>query len=385
MSWFSISSVSDWTRNPYCLSRDPGGSSSGTAAAIAFNFAVLGIGGDTGGSIRLPSSFCNLVGLRCTPGLISRKGMSALVLPQDTPGPMCRTVTDAALLLDAPVGFDPEDPSTAAAVIHGSPHGGSYAYKLDINGPSAIAGSRLGVLRKQCFGPDSDPECRAVNKTINASLDLFKAQGAQLIDVQISDLDHYLLFCSFYMSRSRHDIDSFMKSTTGQNGSTPTSIADIITSKQYPSSANALKAIATGPSHPHQDPEYLSRVEERDAFQRLLISILALNDLNALVFPTCPVLPPLHVDTIDGGKWSQKGTQFPTNTGIASIGWMPSISVPVGFTDKQEAGEKLGGLPVGLEMMGLPFREQELLTLARGVELVVHGRKEPVLEERPKL
>lgn len=298
---------------------------------------------------------------------------------------MCRTVTDAALMLDALIGFDPEDPYTATAAINRPPRGGSYGDSLDTNGPIALASCRLGVLRKQCFGSDNDPECQAVRKVINASLSLLEDQGTQLIDVEISDLDHYITFCSFYMSRSRHDIDSFLSSTASQNGSAPTDFANIITSKQCPPSTHALKAVAVGPSHPHQDSEYLSRVEERDTFQRLLVGFLASNNLEALVFPSCPILPPLHTDTVEGGKWAQKGAQFPTNTSIASIGWMPSVSVPAGFADDQEAGGRLGRLPVGLEIMGLPMREQELLTLARGVELAVNGRREPIFEKQLKL
>ena len=112
-SWFGFSSKSGETKNPYALDRDPGGSSSGTGAAVAAKLGAVGIGEDTGGSIRVPASFNNLFGLRVTPGLISRAGMSPLVVLQDTAGPMTRTVTDAALLLDALAGYDPQDPYTS--------------------------------------------------------------------------------------------------------------------------------------------------------------------------------------------------------------------------------------------------------------------------------
>jgi amidase len=118
-SGFGFSSKSGETKNPYVLERDPGGSSSGTGAAVAANLATVGIGEDTGGSIRAPASFNNLIGVRVTPGLISRTGMSPLVVFQDTAGPMTRTVTDAAILLDAMVGYDPRDPYTAAYAIAG--------------------------------------------------------------------------------------------------------------------------------------------------------------------------------------------------------------------------------------------------------------------------
>ena len=119
-SWFGYSSKSGTTRNPYDPAHDPGGSSGGTGAAVAANLGAIGLGEDTGGSIRLPSSFDNLVGLKVTPGLISRAGMSPLVVFQDSAGPMCRTVTDAAKMLEVLVGFDPADPYTATAVIAGA-------------------------------------------------------------------------------------------------------------------------------------------------------------------------------------------------------------------------------------------------------------------------
>src|ERR1700729_903104 len=163
-SWFGYSSVNGETKNPYDLARDPGGSSAGTGAAIASNLAAVGIGEDTGGSIRLPASFDNLVGVRVTPGLISRKGLSPLVVFQDTAGPMGRSVKDTAIVLDAIVGYDPADPYTTAYVIAG--HKGSYTDHLDPNG---LKGARIGVL-KEAFGSDSDPDCAEVNKVVRAAI-----------------------------------------------------------------------------------------------------------------------------------------------------------------------------------------------------------------------
>ena len=131
------------TRNPYHLEPDPGGSSSGTAAALAASLGLVGIGAGTGWSIRVPASFTSLVGLRVTPGLISRRGLSALVEFLDTAGPMARSVRDATLLLDAMVGYDPADEYTAAYAAARPP--ASYAALLDA---SALQGARIGVLRQ---------------------------------------------------------------------------------------------------------------------------------------------------------------------------------------------------------------------------------------------
>ena len=158
-SWFGYSSQVGTTRNPYDPAHDPGGSSGGTGAAVAANLGALGVGEDTGGSIRVPASFNNLVGLKVTPGLISRAGMSPLVEFQDSAGPMCRTVSDAATLLEVLAGFDPADPCTATAVI-----AGQVPYSQLLNRAS-LRGARIGVVR-HAFGDAADPQAAAVNTVI---------------------------------------------------------------------------------------------------------------------------------------------------------------------------------------------------------------------------
>lgn len=157
------SSVGGQTRNPYDLNRDSGGSSAGTAAAVAANFALVGIGEDTGGSIRVPASFCNLFGFRVTTGPISRAGMSPLVAQQDTPGPMCRTVEDLARLLDVIVGFDSADEATS---IHAEWSGKPFVDAVD---ETALDGARIGVLRT-AFGESDEPRVKAVNSVVESTL-----------------------------------------------------------------------------------------------------------------------------------------------------------------------------------------------------------------------
>ena len=139
-SWFGYCSAIGATKNPYDLERDPGGSSGGTGCAVAANLSAIGLGEDTGGSARLPASFDNLVGLKVTPGLISRAGMSPLVVFQDSAGPMCRTVTDTAKLLQVIVGFDSEDPYTSTALIAGKT---DYVACLE---EDALSGKTIGVV-----------------------------------------------------------------------------------------------------------------------------------------------------------------------------------------------------------------------------------------------
>ena len=181
-SWYGYGSVHGETKDPYALERDPGGSSAGTGAAVAANLATIGIGEDTGGSIRLPASANNLVGVRVTPGLISRTGLSPLVVFQDTPGPLARTVTDAAILLDALVGYDPKDKYTTAFTIAG--HKGSYTESMSRD---SLKGARIGVL-KEAFGSDDDADCAQVNAVVRAATAAMKKGGADLIEISLPNL-----------------------------------------------------------------------------------------------------------------------------------------------------------------------------------------------------
>ncbi|RDW63778.1 hypothetical protein BP6252_11323 [Coleophoma cylindrospora] len=360
-SFNSASSVSGETLNPYDVTRETGGSSAGTGAAIAANYGLIGVGEDTGGSIRVPSSFCNLVGLRPTVGLVSRAGLSPLLKTQDTPGPMTRTVRDAALMLDVLAGYDPKDPYTATAAIAGRPEGGSYATNLSEN---VLSNARIGVLNS-VFGPESDAECASVNEVVRSALAQFPTTGTTLIDIDIPQLDHYLNFTSMFMSRSRSDIDSFLATHPIIHGVT---VESIYSSQKFHSSLPTFNRIATGVTSPYDDPQYAQRLDQREEFQRVVIGIMAEYKLDAIAYPSVQIPAPLMTDVLG----SRFNNGFPTNTSIGSQLRQPAISVPVGFTQKD-------GLPVGLELLGIPFAEQKLLQLAYGVEALIGARKAPDL------
>lgn len=358
-SWFSTSSRSGVTKNPYDPTRDPGGSSSGSAAAIAANLAAVGIGGDTGGSIRLPSSFCNVVGVRVTPGMISRTGMSSLVTPQDTPGPITRTVEDAARLLDVLVGFDPDDPYTAVTRI--AQHQGSFTDGL---GESTMSGKRVGVLR-EAFGDSSDPDGARVNEVLADALDKIREAGGETVDVQISDLMHLVGFTSLYNTRSRADMDAFFKT---RPGSGVEGMREVVASERFHPKLDLLIGIGESSSDPKADPEYLERVLVQQEFQRQVLGLLADLDLDAIVFPDVKLPAPTHEDVLSD-KWTC--LTYPTNTVIASQLHFPAITVPAGFTDN--------GLPVGLEIMSAPYDEKRLLLLAGALEKALAARRQPQL------
>ncbi|KAG9857095.1 putative amidase family protein, partial [Aureobasidium melanogenum] len=365
-TWFSHSSASDWvpTKNPYKLDHDVGGSSCGSAAAVAANFALLAVAEDTGGSIRCPASFTNLVGLRPTPGLVSRSGFCPLIKVQDTPGPVARTVQDCALFFDCMVGFDPRDTYTGVAAMAksmGLPVGGSYASNLD-QGLSKIRQARVGVVR-QLFGPDSDPHCLAVNQVIDRAFSALEEKGATFIDVHLDTLEHYMTFTPTYLQRSRTDINSFLATKPHL----PQDVADIVPAEASEEFLSFTSQITHGPLDPLKDPEYLPKILDRDEFKRKLDCLMAALNLDALAFPDVQIPPPKHEDATNGRFptcWD-----FPVNTLLASQARLPAITIPVGFTGD--------GLPVGLELVSYEYHEQALLQLARGIEIVVGARRAP--------
>lgn len=354
-SWFSYSSKSESSKNPYDLDRDPGGSSSGTGAAIAANFATLGLGEDTGGSIRLPSSFNNLVGLKVTPGLISRTGMSPLVVFQDSAGPMCREVEDVARLLNVVVGFDPKDPFTATAKIAGPQ---DYLAGLD---PDALNGKTIGVIR-EVFGDNADPEAASVNQLIEQGLRDIEAAGANVVDVVIPELEYYLDYTSLYVTHSRHDINKFLS----ERDVPVKTVQEIHANGQYHPLLDLFEALIEGPDDPYTEEDYFQRYTARETFQRLLINQMAAAGADALVYPTTQIPAPTR-EALDTGKWTT--FSYPTNTLIAAQSWLPAVSVPAGFTQ--------GGVPVGLELMGLPYGEAALLGLAYAFEQKTKHRRSP--------
>jgi amidase len=360
-SWFGLSSLTGETKNPYALDRDPGGSSSGTGAGVAAGLGAVGIGEDTGGSIRVPSSFNNLVGVRVTTGLISRDGMSPLVVFQDTAGPMARSVSDAAAVLDAIVGYDSRDPFTASCVCARPAVG--YRDSLIRND---LASVRIGVLR-DAFGSNQDEQCKAVNETLERALAVMSDLGATIVEpVLITNVESFIEETTLYYVRSKYDINMFLH----ERPDAPFhSIQELYASGQFHPLISLFREIAEGPDRPEDDPSYYRKVAAREEFQRSILNTFARDDLDVIVYPTVRIPPPLSSDVRDWSANPSSATTFPTNTVIASHASLPAISMPAGFTTT--------GLPVGLELLGRPYDEAHLLNLAYAFEQAAQPRKPP--------
>jgi amidase len=359
-SWFSFSSVSGDTRNPYALDHDPGGSSAGTGAAVAANLGTVGIGTDCGGSIRVPSSFCNLVGVRSTPGVVPRTGSSYLVIFQDTIGPMARTVADAATVFDAIVGYDRSDPYTAAYAIARAP--ASYRDQLDAG---ALRGAHVGLVAN-ALGAD-DGASAAVGEVVHAAVEAIAAAGASVVEVTIPDLMAHIEATSQYVARTKHDINAFLAARPALAGHT---LQEIVEGGQYHPDLDLIDAVMAGPDVPEDDPDYFRRFAAREAFTRDVVNVMAAEGLDALVYPSVQVPAP----SMEGRKdWTV--LTFPTNTLIASQTWMPAMSVPAGFT--------ADGLPVGLEFVAKPYDEPTVFRLGYAFEQSTRHRRAP--ESAPEL
>ncbi|MDS0260565.1 amidase family protein [Haloarcula sp. S1CR25-12] len=362
-SWFGYSSVLGETKNPYALDRDPGGSSAGTGAGVAANLGTVGVGEDTGGSVRVPASCCNLFGIRVTTGLISRTGLSPLVTRQDTAGPMARTVTDMTRLLDVMVGYDPADRWTGAV------HRAQAADYLDQLDTDALSGARLGVLR-DAFGDDGDPDAEPVNAVVEVALERIADAGATLVDpVTIPDLDERIRETSLYVLQSKRDLNDFF---AARDDAPVDSVTELYDRDAYHDKLDLFADIATdGPADPTAAESYWRKVAAQEALQREIRYVHAEHDLDALIFPDVQVVPPTRA-TLQAGIDT---AAYPTNTVIGSQSSCPAVSMPAGFTDD--------GLPVGVELLGTPFRESSLLSLAYSYEQAVDPRRPP--EHAPEL
>ena len=301
--------------------------------------------------------------MRVTTGLISRKGLSPLVVFQDTAGPMTRSVKDAAILLDALVGYDPADPFTATATL--ARDAGRYAEGLS---EVSLGGARIGVLRG-AFGPEDDPDSGEVNRVVGEAIEAMRGAGAEIVDpVEVPDLQRYIEVTSLYLSQSRYDIDGFLATMPGSH-----TVSELYDTKRFHPRLDLFTAIAEeAPEHPEEDPNYHRGLAAREEFRRAILNVMAFQNLDAILFPNSQVLPPTR-EELDDWKWTV--LTFPTNALIAAQADLPSVSLPAGFSE--------GGVPVGFELVGKPYGEAGLLGLAHAYERAASPRKSP--ESAPPL
>src|SRR5437764_485199 len=357
----SAHSTSGWsgrgrqTRNPYVLDRNPCGSSSGSGVAVAANLCTVAVGTETDGSVVGPSSANSLVGIRPMLGLVSPSGIIPIAHSQDTAGPMARTVTDAAILLTALAGVDPNDSITTESQGKSS---ADYTQFLDANG---LRGARIGVPRKS-FGFSDQ-----VDQLMNSALDVMERLGAEIIDpaeietagkFDDSELD-VLLF------ELKADLNKYL---AGLGPRAPVrTLKEIIEfndrnkDKELPYFGQDLfiKAEAKGPL---TDKAYLDALAKNHRMSRDegIDAVITKNRLDAMVAPTGG--PPWPTDLINGDHFTGG---YSTPSAVAGY---PHLTVPAGYVH---------GLPVGLSFFGRAYSEPVLIKLAFAFEQATKARRPP--------
>ena len=354
------SSSSGWSgrggqcRNPYALDRSPSGSSSGSGVATAAGLCAAAIGSETDGSITSPASFNALVGVKPTIGLVSRSGVIPISPSQDTLGPMTRTVADAALLLTAIAGFDPEDPVT----IHARPEDDTKY--LD---PNALRGARIGIPRKGWFGIS-----RYVDTIVADAIDKLKSLGAEIVDNIALEVPGSLdgAELTVFLAEMKTAMADYLARRGDPN---VRSLFDVMLFnvqnrerelRTYGHEWFEKSQVTLGMDTPgYREARALCLDLARD---KLIDGALQKHKLDAIVVGTGGV--PHLIDPVAGDTW----VRGPSSTPLPAIAGYPHVTVPAGWYH---------GLPVGLSFMGTAFTEGKLLGYAYAFEQATRHRKPP--------
>jgi amidase len=347
------------TRNPYALDRNPSGSSSGSAVAASANFCAAAVGTETDGSIVSPSACSSLVGLKPTVGLLSRSGIVPISHIQDTAGPICRSVRDAAIMLGAMAGVDPSDEATAASRGHIAK---DYTVGLDSHG---LAGARIGVARAHFFGYHA-----GLDRAVDDALEVMRQLGATTVDPvnlattgQYDDAESEAMLYEF-----KADLNRYLAGL----GSTARvhTLADIIAfnkehqDTEMPHFGQELM-IQSQAKGPLTTTAYKAARDKCNRLSRTMgiDKTMDAHRLDAIVLPTGNPATPIDLVNGDGSIGGAVSSSTP-----AAVAGYPSITVPVGY---------VFGLPVGMSFIGRPWSEANLLRYAYAYEQAAKVRKAP--------
>jgi len=340
-----------YVRNPYNTSYAAGGSSGGTGVAMAANFAVVGLGTDTGISVRAPASINSVVGLRVSHGLVSLDGVMPLNVFWDTVGPMARTVRDTAMLLEAIAGPDTRDPISQKSKGHVPK---SYTAGLK---PGSLKGKRLGVLRQIVPADNADPRVVAL---MNQAIADMKKAGAEIVDpFAIPELPALTKDWKGF-TRLRDDFDAYL----AQHPNAPyKSFKDIVASKKYlaPRFEKAFTDQANYQYSADSDPTTPAKLQRAEEIRRTFLKAFDAAKLDAIVYPQFNFPPKRNGDTY---------TPLGRDQNLySSVTGFPALVVPMGYVDP--------GLPMGMQFFGRPWSEATLFEIGYGFEQATHHRVPP--------
>jgi amidase len=352
-----------YTKNPYSLDRVTAGSSGGTAAAVAANYATVGLGSDTGNSIRGPASHQSLVGIRSTMGLTSRAGVVPLSLLADIAGPMARSVEDAVAVFQVIAGEDPDDPVTTSDPVFAAfrpadrPTGiPAYSTSLVRDG---LKGARIGVLRQAYERDTTDPE---IVQVFTKALEDMRRAGAMIVDPAAVPLESIKRApdaapCGGF----KYDINRYL---AFHGDRIPVkSLQDIIRSRQFhPTVQRRLEQAQEGQENGPATPACRAEAEYRQQVRKAVTAVMDSQQIAAFVYPTWSNVPRLIGDlNTPHGDNSQF---FSPTTGF------PAIQVPMGYT-------RSNTLPAGVTFFGRAWDEATLIKLAYSYEQQTKHRRPP--------
>jgi len=365
------SSVLGETLNPYNLKRNSSGSSSGTASAIAAKFAALGLGTDTGGSIRYPSSVDGLVGIRPTLGLTSRTGVLPSTLSLDMTGPMAPSVKDVALALTIMAGTDADDPATADTDARKQ----DYFAALNTH---ALAGATIGVA-VGFFGGNVE-----VDAAVQRAVERMRELGTNVVQVPLpawmSQLDESVITPLRDLEFKR-DFEAYLAALPPGSPKTVAEVIAISDSKGVRESAHpvnpklveGLRKIdaVSGAPDAASNRERILRIEMPRVREALMDTFTRMK-LDALVFPTlkCPAPPVLTGEDRTYSCGADNPDSLYADGFVAPAAGFPEVTVPVGHDSQR--------LPIGLSFLGLSYREQRILDLAASLEQASPPKDVPV-------
>ncbi len=343
------------TLNPFALDRTPGWSSAGTGAGLAAHFGTIGLGSETGFSIRTPTSDSNLYGLSTTSGLISRAGQMWSYITGERGGPMAHNMYDLAVTLDVVAGFDSADLWTANSL--GKMPAAPYVSFLDKSG---LQGARVGVLKEAWDFSPVDPQVVELAKN---AIKVFSDHGAKVFEPVALNID-LVNYLNNNGSPSRYEriaaIDAYL-ARQGPDYPFKNAAQLLLNHPGVPTRPNDVEALKN-PINLDRDPAYRATLEGRIALRDMVITLMDRYQLDALIFPH-KLAGPLKIGPRNDAERQYTPNQLSPNTGL------PALIVPMGFTPK--------GLPVGLEILGRPWSEPTLIKLASGFEAVTQNRRVP--------
>jgi len=326
----TIGSLLGQTRNPYDPRRVPGGSSGGTGAAVAASFAAAGFGSDTCGSIRIPSAFNNLIGLRPSKGLSSIYGILPLSHTQDVAGPLARSAEDLAIILDIVSGYDSRDAATAIMRTATAPE---FMVKLN--------SIKLGELRIGRLGEYFEGSDAAIRAVLDDALDWYEQQGVEVVDVSIPQMADLIRRSGLIGHEFKPDIDQYLSTFSGNES---LDLNFIVSQGLYHEAVQGV--LSRSNASELDEPAYQSALAARLELRAAIESALTEQGLDALAYPT---IKRTQVFTGD----SQPGS----NCSLSANSGLPALSFPAGFT--------ANGLPVGMELLTGFLQDAELLAIAQ--------------------